>query len=291
MSANYVGLHTTVTGMALACGETVWQIIPPTLYESSEMASEYGRFVWHDLMTTDTDSAKKFYGEVAGWGTQPWEGSPYIFLMNEGDMIGGMMPISEEMRKNKIMPSWTPSVGVENVDATAAKAAELGGKIVAPPMDIPDIGRYAIIQDPQGMSLAIFKSNGEMPGHEGAPREGEFSWHELLTTDYVAAFKFYSTLFGWEKMLEHDMGPMGIYLIYGLRGQQYGGMLNKSPEMPAGLGWLCYVKVANAKAAAEIVTRLGGQVMGGPMEVPGGDWITICEDPQGAKFAVHASKS
>ncbi len=255
------------------------------------MASDYGRFVWHDLMTTDTDSAKRFYGEVAGWGTQPWEGSPYIFWMNNGDMLGGMMPLSDEMRASGVKPYWIASVGVEDVDATAARAVELGGKVIAPPMDIPGAGRYAIIQDPQGADLAIFKPDGEMPGHEGLPRKGEFSWHELVTTDYAAAFDFYSKLFSWEKMDEHDMGPMGIYLIYGLRGQQYGGMFTRGPDMPPAPSWFCYIKVADANASAEAVTRLGGQVLNGPMEVPGGDWITVCADREDAKFAVHAPKS
>lgn len=254
------------------------------------MASDYGSFVWHDLMTTDTESAKKFYGEVAGWGIQPFEGSPYTFWMNGGDMIGGMMPISDEMRSNGVKPNWIASVGVEDVDATVAKTTELGGTIVAPPMDMPDIGRYAIIADPQGASLAIFKSIGELPGHGGAPRMGEFSWHELMTTDYVAAFDFYSTLFGWEKMQEHDMGPVGIYLEYGRNGQHYGGMFNRHSDMPPTPEWYCYIKVADAKATAETMTRLGGELMAGPMEVPGGDWIAIGADPQSAKFAVHAAK-
>jgi len=255
------------------------------------MASDYGSFVWHDLMTTDTDSAKKFYGEVAGWGTQPMEGSPYVFWMNDGDMIGGTMLISDEMRQQGVKPGWTASVGVEDVDATAAKAVTLGGKIVAPPMDIPDIGRYAIIGDPQGGSIAIFTSIGEMPGHGGAPKMGEFSWHELMTTDYVAAFDFYSKLFGWEKMDEHDMGQMGVYLMYGQNGQMYGGMFTRGPDMPRDPAWWCYIKVDDVKASAETVKRLGGQVKNGPMEVPGGDWITVCSDPQGADFAVHAAKS
>ena len=255
------------------------------------MASDYGSFVWCDLMTTDTEAAKKFYGEVAGWGTQPMEGSPYVFWMNQGEMIGGTMLISDEMRQHGVKPGWTASVGVEDVDATAAKAAKLGGKIVAPPMDIPDIGRYAIIGDPQGASIAIFKSNGELPGHGGAPRMGEFSWHELMTTDYAAAFDFYSKVFGWEKMQENDMGPMGIYLEYGQKGRQYGGMFTRGPDMPPTPEWVCYIKVADAKASAETIKRLGGQIMAGPMEVPGGDWIAIGSDPQGAKFAVHAAKS
>jgi predicted enzyme related to lactoylglutathione lyase len=258
------------------------------------MSNPQGSFVWHDLMTTDTKGAEKFYDEVAGWGTEPFPGpTPYTMWTNDGTPIGGSTLLSDDMRKNGVPPNWTPSVGVESVDATAAKAAELGGKIVAPPMDIPGAGRYAIIQDPQGASLAIFAPSGEMQGGgDGALKKGDFSWHELITTDYVAAFDFYSKLFGWEKKDEHDMGPMGIYLMFAPSGQSapFGGMFTMGPDMKMPPNWLSYIKVDDAKSSTETVTRAGGKVMNGPMEVPGGDWIAQCMDPQGVMFAVHAAK-
>ena len=179
------------------------------------MANAAGQFVWHDLMTTDTDGAAKFYGKVAGWGTQAWEGpTPYTMWTNGGVPIGGMVPLPDDMRKNGVPPNWIASVGVDNVDTTAAKAAELGGNIIAPPGDIPGAGRYAIIADPQGATIAIFQPSGEMASPTPAPDKGSFSWHELTTTDHVAAFDFYSKLFGWEKTSDYDMGPMGIYQMY-----------------------------------------------------------------------------
>lgn len=256
------------------------------------MSNSSGQFVWHDLMTSDTDGAAKFYGEVAGWGTQAWSGdTPYTLLTNNDAPLGGMTLISDEMRKNGVPPHWLPSVGVENVDESAAKAAELGGKIVAPPMDIPGAGRYAIIQDPQGASIAIFAGTGEMSGGpEWPPKVGEFSWHELVTTDHGAAFDFYSKLFGWDKQDEHDMGPMGIYLMFG-KGNMYGGMMTKTADMPMPPNWLCYIKVADAKASTETIKSAGGTVMNGPMEVPGGDWIAQFSDPQGVMSAVHSARS
>ena len=121
-----------------------------------------GRFVWHDLMTTDTEGAKKFYGEVAGWGTQEWQGpGPYTLWTNNGAAFGGMMALDDEMRKNNVPPHWLPSVGVDNVDDTIVKATQLGGKVIAPPMDIPGAGRYAILQDPQGAATAVHSSKKE----------------------------------------------------------------------------------------------------------------------------------
>src|SRR5688572_29083868 len=257
------------------------------------MSNAPGRFVWHDLMTTDTEGAKKFYSGVAGWGTQEWDGGggPYTMWTNNGAPFGGMMTLNDEMRKNNVPPHWLPSVGVENVDDTVAKATQLGATTIAPPMDIPGAGRYAIFQDPHGATIAIFAGEGAMSGAPAEPPAyGDFSWHELTTADHVAAFEFYNKLFGWEKITEFDMGAMGMYLIYGQRGVQYGGMMTRTPEMPPP-NWLCYIKVRDAKESAETIKRMGGTIMMEPMEVPGGDWIVVASDPQGAVTAVHAPKT
>ena len=258
------------------------------------MPNSTGSFVWHDLMTSDPDGAKKFYGTVAGWGTQPFEGSPtpYDMWTNNGAPLGGVTAINDEMKKHGVRPSWLASVGVANVDETVKQAKQLGGKTVAPPMDIPGAGRYAIIEDPQGVPLAVFSASGEgMSGDGGSstPQKGEFSWHELTTSDSNAAFDFYSKLFGWEKTSEFDMGPMGVYQMYGQGGVPYGGMMNRTPEMPPP-NWLNYIHVDDAKESAKVIEREGGKLMMGPMEVPGGDWIAIATDPQGAPFAVHSTK-
>lgn len=256
------------------------------------MSKISGRFVWHDLMTTDTEGAEKFYSDVAGWGTMPFPGpGQYTMWTVEGAPIGGFMALNDDMKKNNVPPHWLPSVGVDNVDETVAKATKLGGKVIAPPMDIPDTGRYAILQDPQGATIAIYSSKGEMDLPD-APRVGDFSWHELTTSDHVAAFDFYSKLFGWEKTSEFDMGKMGIYQMYGQGGVPYGGMMNRTPEMPPP-NWLGYIRVKDAKESAKTIAARGGKLMVEPMQVPGesGDWIAIAIDPQGAAFAVHSTKN
>jgi uncharacterized protein len=249
-----------------------------------------GRFVWHELMTTNPDSAQSFYTEVIGWGTQQWEGSttPYTMWTANGTPLGGVMRLPDEVAAAGSPPHWLAYVSTPDVDATAAQVTDLGGRIMVPPTDIPSVGRFAVFTDPQGAMLAAFTPAGETPGHDGAPRQGEFSWHELTTTDYEAAFSFYNALFGWEKTSAIDMGPMGIYQMYGRNGMALGGMFNKTADMPMPPNWLNYTMVADVHSAAEKVKRLGGQVLNGPMEVPGGDWIVQCMDPQGAAFALHS---
>jgi hypothetical protein len=141
--------------------------------------------------------------------------------------------------------------------------------------------------------FAVFTALGDAPGHEGPPNKGEFSWHELMTSDYQAAWDFYSKLFGWKVTSTMDMGPAGMYQMYGRDdGIPMGGMFNKPAEVqgpPA--AWLYYAKVDDVNATVETVKKNGGQVLNGPMEVPGGDLIAQCMDPQGAMFAVHSSKA
>lgn len=249
-----------------------------------------GRFVWYDLMTTDVPAATAFYTTIAGWGTQNFDMGPhgnYQMWTVGGVPIGGAVTLTPEMGPPGTPPHWMGSVAVPSVDDTAKQAESLGGKVLAPPSDIPNVGRYAVIADPQGAVIGLFAGRAPKMPDEFAPTIGQFSWHELLTTDHNAAFAFYSALFGWEKTGEFDMGPMGMYLMYG-QGAPYGGMFTKTPDMPMPPNWLYYIRVASADETAELVKSLGGQVLNGPMEVPGGDRIAQCMDPQGGMFAVHS---
>jgi predicted enzyme related to lactoylglutathione lyase len=247
--------------------------------------STRGSFTWYDLMTTDPEAAKAFYTAVVGWGTTTWDGpAPYTMWTAGGTPLGGSMRLPEEAVAQGAKPHWLAYVAVPDVDATMARAKELGATIMVQPTDIPSTGRYAVFADPQGAILGVFKSEKEGPAPAGEPAVGEFSWHELTTKDHAAAFAFYSDLFGWEKMAEHDMGPMGIYLLYGRNGRQLGGMFSSS-EYPT--AWLHYARVEDVHRAAETIREKGGQIANGPMEVPGGDWIVAGIDPQGGMFAVH----
>jgi hypothetical protein len=246
-----------------------------------------GRFVWYDLMTTDPEKAQQFYTKVCGWGTQVWEGpTPYAMWTANGTPIGGVMPL----QNTSAPPHWLAYISTPDVDDTLTKAQSMGAQVFVKSKDIPNVGRFAILADPQGAAFAAFSSsNPSQP--EQDPKVGEFSWHELATTDYDQGFRFYEALFGWEKRQDHDMGPMGVYRLFGRNGKEIGGIFNKPPEMAAvPPNWLQYVMVDSSDAAVGRVKANGGQVLNGPMEVPGGDWIAQCLDPQGAAFAVHSRK-
>jgi uncharacterized protein len=246
-----------------------------------------GRFVWYDLMTTDPKAAPDFYSAVAGWGIQAWDGAmPYTMWTNGGTPLGGVMQIQDPGAP----PHWLAYIATPNVDETAKEAEGLGAKVLVPPTDIPNVGRFSVLADPQGAVFAGFTSFGETPGHEGPANVGEFSWAELATHDSPAAFRFYERLFGWEKTTSADMGEMGMYHMYGRNGVELGGMFNKPAMMPGPPAWLYYIRVDDVNRAIEAVKAKGGQVLMGPHEVPGGDLIAQCLDRQGAAFALHEKK-
>jgi uncharacterized protein len=252
----------------------------------------HGQFVWYDLITSDPAAAQRYYPPLTGWKTQKFEQSspdmPYTMWTVDGEPIGGVGQISREQAAMGVKPHWLPSVDVSNIDESVRKVTSLGGKVVQAPMAIPNMGRYAIIQDPQGATISVYQSDGPTSGFDGTPRIGRVSWNELMTTDYRKAFDFYRQLFGWEKTGEEmDMGGGSMYLMYGMKGKMFGGMFNGDaagmPNMPP--NWLPYVSVKDVKQTVDAATRAGGKLGRGPMDVPGGI-IAILADPQGARFAL-----
>jgi len=247
-----------------------------------------GWFVWEELMTTDVASAASFYKKVGGLKTKqaPFDQNYTMFEAAKGNM-GGLMVLP-----GGTPPSWISYIGTPNVDETARQAAALGGKVAKAPFDIADGGRIAILQDPQGAIFAIYsnpKATDTPQSHVGL---GHASWHELATSDYVGAFTFYQKLFGWYVVNDQDMGPgMGIYRLFAPDGSKdaIGGMYTKPPQPPRPAAWLPYIKVANVKTATDNAKSLGATIFHGPAQVPGGGWITMGADPQGAAFAVHSA--
>jgi hypothetical protein len=247
-----------------------------------------GRFVWHELMTTDTKAAGAFYPKVTAWKTQAWDKDPsYTLWVSGKGPFGGVRTLPDAARAAG--PHWLPYIGTPDVDATVQTAQRLGARVTMGATDIPNTGRMAVLADPQGAAFALFSP---APGSQSGGSSGseEFSWHELTTTDAIAALRFYGELFGWEEVAKHDMGPMGVYHLVGIQGVQSIGMFKITPDKPMPTQWMSYAHVADVDKSANAAKAGGGKVVNGPMEVPGGTWIAHVIDPQGAMFAVHADK-
>jgi predicted enzyme related to lactoylglutathione lyase len=252
------------------------------------MSDFQGKFVWYELMTTDVAAAEGFYGQVLGWSAEKFDGAEIDYTrFSAGEaLVAGLMTIPEDACKAGAKPGWMGYVAVDDVDARAAQVVREGGAIHRPAADIPTVGRFAIAADPQGAMFALFKPQGHEEMQPPAPgTAGHGGWHELYAADWQSAFAFYEKLFGWSKADAVDMGPMGTYQLFAAGGQPIGGMMNKPEGFPRP-AWLYYFNVDDIDTAAGRVTEEGGQIVHGPMEVPGGSWIVQCLDPQGAMFAL-----
>jgi predicted enzyme related to lactoylglutathione lyase len=250
-----------------------------------------GRPVWCELLTTDMKAAEAFYTTVIGWTVAPFDpngGYDIVKRPGDGRGIGGVMKIPEGMN---FPPHWAMYLGVPNLDAVVAQVKKLGGSTLSELHDMPEVGRFQALKDPQGAVFSILEpapSSPETP--ETEPEPGDVSWRELYTTDAAGAVRFYSEVFGWHESQAMDMGPMGKYHIVA-RSFDIAGVMNKPKEMAhAPTAWGLYFRVNGLDAAIERVKKNGGQITNGPMEVPGGDRIVNCVDPQGAMFSLHERK-
>ena len=251
------------------------------------MFDHHGRFVWYDLSTTDPGAAKAFYSEVMGWGTRDMSmpGIAYTAFTVSEAPVCGLINLPDEATNKGAKPRWIGYIGVKDVDATADRINELGGRVLAPPTDVFNFSRFAIVADPQMAMFALVM--WLIPGQErqiepDAP--GLVGWHELLAADPKTALAFYSALFGWQKA-EASVGAMGTYQLFCVDKRTIGGMAPK-PGTVSIPSWVYYFRVGDIDAAAKRVKAGGGQVLEGPIEVPGGSWVIQCIDPQNAIFAL-----
>lgn len=247
------------------------------------------RFVWYELMTTDRAGAEAFYSKVVGWRPAASDiGADYTLLMIGETRAAGLMTLPQEALDNGARPAWIGYVGVDDVDAKTAEVVAKGGIVHRQPADLP-VGRFSIVADPTGGAFVLFKPSGIRDRQPELPARtpGTIGWHELYAGDGPAAFAWYADLFGWEAGETMDMGPMGKYQLFRIGGEDAGAVMTKPPQAPRPY-WNYYIFVDAIGAAAERVKAAGGQVIMGPMDVPGGGKVLQALDPQGAVFSLLA---
>ena len=247
-----------------------------------------GTFSWPELATTDQNGAKAFYTKLFGWEFNDSEMGPgeyYTMLKNQGRDLGALYSLKKEERAQGIPPHWNSYVTVANADQAAAKAKSLGGTILAPPFDVMEHGRMAVIQDPTGAVFCIWQA-GKHSGAGVLGEVGSLCWTELMTGDAAKARAFYTGLFGWAAE-EKSMGPGFTYTTFQNGGVPTGGMMQLTPEMAhIPPNWGVYFAVADTDATVAKATSLGGKAITPATEVPGVGRFAILQDPQGAVFAV-----
>ena len=255
------------------------------------MVNSHGRFLWYELMTTDTKAASAFYAKVMGWEARDVSapGMSYALFTFGEETVCGLTDLQQEARRTGAVPKWIGYVGVDDVDAAADQVKRLGGAVHVPPTNVPDISRFSVVADPQQATFVLLKwlkPGEEKPADPNAA--GRVGWHELLAANWEQAFRFYSALFGWQRA-DAESEAMSTYQQFSAGGQTIGGMFTKPASVPIPF-WLYYFNTDDVDAAAKRVTAGGGRILEGPIGVPGGSRVARCIDPQGAMFALAGKR-
>jgi predicted enzyme related to lactoylglutathione lyase len=247
-----------------------------------------GTFSWTDLATSDVGAATAFYAGLFGWepdDEQIVADSAYTALRLEGDLVCGVRELSEDERRAGVLPSWTSYVTVTDAEATAARATRIGGAVLGDTVEVSDLGRMALVADPQGASVAVWQP-GTRSGAERVNDVGCLCMNELATGDVAAARSFYEELFGWTT--EEVGGSDGPPLVMALNGETLNASL--SPVEAGGAPhWRPYFTVESVEEGVRRLRELGGSELLGPEQIFDGA-IAVVADPQGAVFALFAGE-
>jgi predicted enzyme related to lactoylglutathione lyase len=252
------------------------------------MESKVGSFCWLELGTTNRDAAKKFYSNLFGWTGEDMEMGPdmaYTIFRLGGKDVSGAYQLMKEQLDAHVPPHWILYVKVESADASAAKGVQLGATQIVPPSDIPNVGRFALLQDPTGAHINVFQP-GQHPGFQNFGDVGALCWADLNTPDAEKAAKFYGDWFGWTM----QMGKDGYRHIMNGTSEHdmIGGIpprMHAPPGTPA--NWMSYFHVKDCKASAAKAGQLGASTLMPPDLMQDVGTISVLADPQGAVFALY----
>ena len=247
----------------------------------------HGTFAWYELWTTNAPGAQAFYRSVVGWNasTSGYGDAAYTMLFAGPSPVAGLATLPPATVAQGARPNWVGYVTVTDVDASAAQAKDLGAIIYRAPSDVPGVGRYALIADPQGAYIVLFKGLTDAAPPPATPTSSGFAgWRELQAADRDTAFDFYAKLFGWTKAEPQDVTAAGSEL-FAVGSDTVGAIKPKPASMPAA-AWTYYFQVDGLAAAVARVRASGGTIVDPPQQVAGGNWVAGGLDPQGAAFAL-----
>lgn len=281
--ASEFGLAVALVLATFASCTSVPTVLPPQGITLSPTPL-YGKFVWRDLLTEDPAAAKHFYAGLLGWQYEEKTafGKPYTLIKSDGQYIGGIMKVKRP-QPDQPVSQWLGYVSVPDVDRAVAQTKAAGGRVVDGPTDIGQVGRGAVVIDPQGAPIGFLRSSFGDPADMAQPRVSHFLWTEYLARDPQGVVSFYSMLLGYE-IAEENEGGEPYYVLK--RGRDRAGVL-QNPVKNADPIWLSYVMVANPASAAAKAAQLGGRVLLAPRKDVRNGTLAIIADPSGAVLALQ----
>jgi predicted enzyme related to lactoylglutathione lyase len=245
---------------------------------------DLGNFWWADLQAKDLKAALDFYHRTLGWDFRDESDDAGTMVYRTAHIggvgIAGIGEMQEQARASGMPSTWTNYVYVEDCEATCAKAAELGGTVMMPAMDVMDQGRMAIVLDPTGAAFGVWQP-GKHTGADAVNQPSTLTWVELYSSDVAKATQFYGSLFGWDTVASEPTSTGMEYFMWTRDGVPFAGLMPKPREMAQAPDmWVTYFGVADVEAVAAEVKTAGGTIMWGPMLTGPGTSIGV-QDPQG----------
>jgi predicted enzyme related to lactoylglutathione lyase len=242
-----------------------------------------GVFCWPELGTTDQKGGAAFYRGLFGWDVNEQPIGPtetYTMFMLRGLEVAAAYTLRPEERQRGLPPHWNSYVTVTSADETVKRARELGGQVLAPPFDVIDAGRTAVLQDPTGAVVSVWQA-GRHIGARILREPRALGWTELLTNDTAAAEKFYTQLFGWASKKGGD------YTEFSVGDTPQAGMMKIDPKwgnVPP--HWMPYFQVDDCDGSVATATGLGGRTNVPPTDIEHVGRFAMIADPQGAMFSI-----
>jgi len=244
-----------------------------------------GRFVWHDLLTADAAGALEFYQTLfPEWSVEAvdlGQAGTYHVIRVSGVQAGAIVSPQTDA---PVLPRWIGYVAVDDCDTAAARALELGGQCPVPAVDVPGVGRVAVLKDPQGAEIKPFQMVRPAVFPETL-ESGQFCWNELLTTDLDAARNFYRSVFGWSA-LELPLEGAGSSTLFRVAERDIAGAMQMPSDEATSPAWLTYLYADDLEERSRRAESLGASTWTGPQEIPGVGRFAVHADPAGARFAL-----
>jgi predicted enzyme related to lactoylglutathione lyase len=245
-----------------------------------------GKFVWHELATSDVDRAVEYYGRLFKWSFKDLyrgESGMYRSFGADGVDFGGIVTLEHGSDKQ---PGWLPYVTVENVDQGVANAEQLNGTVITSASDVAGFGRCAVVRDPTGTPIALHAGGDPREElYQGPPRPGSIIWNDLICRDPQAAGKFYCGVFGWQAFTI-DLEDQGTYFLLRRGDVNEAGILLKPDAAVGGSSWLPYVAVEDLDVSCVEAAHYGGAIHVPPSDLHGAGRFAVTGDPTGAVIAL-----
>ncbi len=264
----------------------------PAVTDAPSGTRSVGRVVWHDLLTNDPEGSRQFYSELFGWEFERpgidvgfGNGSGYMLIRHDGELIGGMVDANQLGREDNIS-QWITVISVDDIDAAVDAVRAQNGQVLTAPTTLPTRGTLAVVADNEGALFALVRTRDGDPA-EIEPVDNRWLWNELWTADVDRAAGFYQSVAGYSIEQPRGIEAANAYRVLETGGRPRVGVMDNpfGDEQPP--VWVNYLRVEDPAAITARVAQLGGSVIVEAAPRPVGGIAAFIAGPSGAGIALQ----